>query len=87
MKKIRKYEGCFGPHWNVDGKGFDHEKGESPEKDEALIEYLIEKLKEGIKDGEISFDDLMHCFHYSDYEDGGTCGTCGHYDGTTIWEI
>ncbi len=87
MKTIKKFEHCFGAFWNVDEKLFDTEREESPEKDEALIDYLLENLKKGIKDGTITFDDLMHCFQYDEYIDGSRCETCDHYDGTTIWKI
>lgn len=87
MKTIKKYEHCFGYVWNIDGKSFDPEEEEYPEKDEALIDYLTEKLKEGLKQGDISFDDFISCFQSSDYDSGNRCDTCGSYDGTTTWEI
>ena len=87
MKTITKYDHCFGGVWAVDGKHYDTDEGEHPDKDEELIDYLLEKLKEELKNGHTSFDDIINCFQYSDYEAGSSCETCGHYDGKTTWEI
>jgi len=58
------------------------------EEDDELLDYLLLKLKEGIKRGTCSFKDLIECFQYDDYESSKDyCETCGHHGGRTTWNI
>ena len=59
-----------------------------PEEDDELLDYLLIKLKEGIKDNTCSFKDLVECFQSDDTEfDKGSCDDCGHYGHRTTWNI
>jgi hypothetical protein len=83
---IKDEKSCFGPIWCINGKWL--EEGEYLEQNEELIDYLLKQLKEAIKENQTFVDDLLHCFQYDDYEhDKGSCKTCGHFGGKTIWKI
>ena len=58
------------------------------EEDDELLDYLLLKLKEGIKRGTCSFKDLIECFQSDDTEFAkDSCGDCGHSGHTTTWNI
>jgi hypothetical protein len=83
---IKDEKSCFGPAWCIN----DHwlEEGEYLEDNEELIDYLLIKLKEGIKKRSIDVESLIVCFQCDDYEyDKGSCETCGHFGGKTTWVI
>jgi hypothetical protein len=59
-----------------------------PEEDDELLDYLLLKLKERIKDGTCSFHSFIECFQYDDHEESkGYCETCDHHGGKTTWNI
>lgn len=58
------------------------------EEDDELIDYLLLKLKEGIKDGTSSFKDLVECFQTDDTEySERSCDDCGHSGYKQTWNI
>jgi hypothetical protein len=60
----------------------------SLEKQEEILDYLFVKVKEGIKEKSISFQDVVQLFQYDDYEhDDHVCGQCGDSIQTTTWKI
>jgi hypothetical protein len=60
----------------------------SPDEDDELLDYLLQKLKEEIKDGTCSFQSLIECFQSDDTEyDKASCDTCGHSGHKTTWNI
>lgn len=60
----------------------------SLEKQEEILDYLFVKIKEGIRDNTISFQNVVQIFQYDDYEyDPNQCETCGDYISSTTWNI
>jgi hypothetical protein len=59
-----------------------------PEEDDELLDYLLLKLKEGIKRGTCSFKDLVECFQSDDTEfSKSSCDDCGHSGYKQTWNI
>lgn len=64
------------------------EDSKHPEEDDELLDYLLLKLKEGIKRGTCSFKDLVECFQSEDTVFAkGSCDDCGHSGHKTTWKI
>jgi hypothetical protein len=60
----------------------------SLEKQEEILDYLFVKVKEGIKEYSISFQDVVQLFQYDDYEsDPEPCSQCFDTGQTTTWLI
>jgi hypothetical protein len=60
----------------------------SPEKQEKILEYLFVKIKEGLKENTIQFENVVQLFQYDDYEyDDYICEQCGDSIQTTTWNI
>jgi len=59
-----------------------------PEEDDELLDYLLVKLKEGIKNNTCSFKDLVECFQSDDREfSTDSCDDCGHSGYRQTWKI
>jgi hypothetical protein len=60
----------------------------SKDKQKEIVDYLCEKMKEGLDDGTVMFSDIVRAFQTSDYGmEESSCDQCGdriHWD---IWEI
>lgn len=58
------------------------------EKQKEIIDYLCEKMKEGLDAGTVLFSDIVRAFQTSDHgmekEDCSQCGDRVYWD---IWEI
>jgi hypothetical protein len=53
-----------------------------------MLDYLFVKIKEGIGEQTILFEDIVKLFQYDDYEyDPNQCETCGDYVSSTTWNI
>jgi hypothetical protein len=53
-----------------------------------MLNYLFEKIKEGISEQTILLADVIHLFQYDDYEhDDYRCESCGDYRSSTTWNI
>ena len=89
MQKI-KYKfvettGCTAFDFTVNDKSLsDISQGDQDE----ILEYLLLKIKEGIKDNTIQLENVVEMFQYDDYEhDDHVCGQCGDTVSTTTWNI
>ena len=82
---------CYGWGFEINDvwrSGEVEEGGKQPEEDDELLDYLLLKLKEGIKNNTCSFKDLVECFQYEDtIFDDDSCECCGHSGHKTIWKI
>jgi hypothetical protein len=59
-----------------------------PEKQEEILDYILIKIKEGIRQNSISFESIIELFQYDDYEcDDYKCEQCGDNICTTTWNI
>jgi hypothetical protein len=60
----------------------------SLEKQEEILDYLFVKVKEGIKENSISFQDVVQLFQYDEYEhDPEPCSSCYDTISWTTWNI
>lgn len=83
--KFVETQGCTAFSFTINGE----EIGDIPkEKLKEIIDYLCEKMKEGIDDGTVQFSDIVRSFQTSDWgSDKKACDQCGdtvHWD---IWEV
>jgi len=89
MQKI-KYKfvettGCTAFDFTVNDKSL----SDIPQNDQdEILEYLLLKIKEGIKDNTIQLENIVQMFQYDDYDhDDHACGQCGDTVSTTTWNI
>lgn len=83
--KFEEVSGCTAFDFLVNGKSLS-DIAEN-DKDE-ILEYLFLKIKEGIKENAIQFQNVVQLFQYDDYEhDPDICETCGDYRSSMIWNI
>lgn len=92
MKKIIISEGCLAFYTTVDGKmlyGEDFQKDVMSEQERGeLIDYLLVKVKENVKQGSIAINSLIELFQYDNYESGDEpCDQCGDTVSKTYYEI
>ena len=84
-------EGCTAFYTEVNGKtiGGEHEPTRMTDDEiDEFIDYLLVKVKEGIKNQEISIDSLIRAFQYDDWEsDDEPCEQCFDTVHRTIWNI
>jgi hypothetical protein len=53
-----------------------------------MLNYLLEKIKEGIGEQTILLEEVVRLFQYDDYEhDPHVCDQCGDTVSTTTWNI
>ena len=53
-----------------------------------MVDYVFAKIKEGLKEHTILFEDVVRLFQYDHYEsDLEPCEQCGDTVDTTIWNI
>lgn len=82
---------CYNWGFSVNGvwrSGEVEEGVKQPEEDDELLDYVLQKLKEDIKNGHTSFKSVMDCLQYEEYEyDKDSCEQCGHSGSKTIWRI
>jgi len=59
-----------------------------PEEDDELLDYVLSKLKQEIKDGNCDFKSVMDLFSDSETKhDDSSCDTCGHSGYKETWNI
>ena len=91
MKKIVISEGCTAYYTTVDGKmlyGEDNQDVMSEQEIDELVDYLLLRLKEEIKQGCASVNSLIQLFQYDDYKsDADTCDQCGDSVTRTYYNI
>jgi hypothetical protein len=83
--KFVETQGCTAFSFTIN----DQEIGDIPkEKLKEIINYLCEKMKEGIDDGTVHFPDIVRSFQTSDWgSDKERCDQCGDTVSWEIWEI
>jgi hypothetical protein len=83
--KIVETTGCTAFDFSINEKSIsEYNKDELNE----MLDYLFHKIKEGINDNTILFENVVHLFQYDDYEyDDQVCEQCGDTISTTIWNI
>jgi hypothetical protein len=83
--KFEEVTGCTAFDFLVNGKSL----SDIPEIDQdEILDYLIIKIKEGIKENTIQLESVVQLFQYDDYEyDDHICGQCGDTVSTTTWNI
>jgi hypothetical protein len=90
MKKIVISEGCTAFYTTVDGKMIDGEENQnvmSEKEQDELIDYLLLKAKEQIKNGSIAINSLIQLFQYDDWESDSICDQCGDQVTRTYYNI
>ncbi len=83
--KFVETTGCTAFDFTVNDKSFsDVSKSEYDE----MLNYLFEKIKEGVGEQTILLEDVVKLFQYDDYEyDPHVCEQCGDTVSTTTWNI
>jgi uncharacterized UBP type Zn finger protein len=83
--KFIETTGCTAFDFTVNEKSFSELSNQ--EYDE-MLNYLLEKIKEGIGEQTILLEDVIRLFQYDDYEyDPTVCEQCGDTVSTTTWNI
>jgi hypothetical protein len=60
----------------------------SEQEQEQILDYLLIKLKECVKENGIQLTNIVQLFQYDDYEyDDHVCEQCGDTVCTTTWNI
>jgi hypothetical protein len=83
--KFIKTEGCTAYGFTVDGESV----ADIPrEKEYAIFDYLIERIRERFDNREIQLLDVVEMFEYNDYKyEKNPCDQCGDSVSWTTWEI
>lgn len=83
--EIKEVIGCTAFDFTINGKSLsDYNKQEI----DHILQYLFEKVKEGIAEQTILFENVIHLFQPDDWEhDPYICEQCGDSVSTTIWNI
>ena len=83
--KFVETTGCTAFDFTVNDKSFSEL---SSEEYEQMIQYLFDKIKEGLSEQTILLEDVIRLFQYDDYEyDDHSCETCGDTVSSTTWNI
>jgi hypothetical protein len=83
--KIVETTGCTAFDFSINEKSIsEHTKEEL----DQILDYLFLKVKEGLKENTILFENVVHLFQPDDWEyDPYICEQCGDSVSTTIWNI
>jgi uncharacterized UBP type Zn finger protein len=83
--KFVEITGCTAFDFTVNKNSFSEL---SKEEYEEMLNYLFEKIKEGINEQTILLENVIRLFQYDDYEhDPLVCEQCGDTVSTTTWNI
>ena len=83
--KFIETTGCTAFDFTVNDRSFS-ELSEQEYND--MLNYLFEKIKEGISEQTILLEDVIHLFQPDDWEhDPYVCEQCGDSVSTTTWNI
>jgi len=83
--KFIETTGCTAFDFTVNDKSFSEMS--KPDYDE-MLNYLLEKIKEGIGEQTILLEEVVRLFQYDDYKhDPHVCDQCGDTVSTTTWNI
>ena len=83
--KFQETEGCTAFGFYVNGESFIN----IPEQEqEEILDYVLAKLKEQIKENHTQLSEIIKIFEYDHYEcDPDPCDQCGDTVSTMIWNI
>lgn len=85
LYKIEISEGCTAYHTLVNDVDINN-LTEVQKTD--FIDYLLQKLGEGLANNTVSFDTIINAFQYDEYDaDVNPCEQCGDFVSRTIWNI
>lgn len=83
--KIVETVGCTAFDFSINNKSVSEH---SARELDQILDYLFLKVKEGIKENTILFEDVVRLFQYDDFEhDPYVCEQCGDSVSTTTWNI
>ena len=83
--KIVETVGCTAFDFTVNSKSVSEY---TTEELNQILDYLFIKVKEGVKENTILFEDVVRLFQYDDWEhDSYVCEQCGDSVSTTTWNI
>lgn len=83
--KFEEITGCTAFNFLINGESI---SDISSEKQDEILEYLLVKIKENVKEQAIQLTNIVQLFQYDDYEyDDHVCDTCGDTVSTTTWNI
>lgn len=83
--KFIETTGCTAFDFTVNDKSFSELTNEEYEQ---MLQYLFDKIKEGLSQQTILLENVIHLFQYDDYEyDDRVCESCGDTVTTTTWNI
>ena len=83
--KFQETEGCTAFGFYVNGESL----VDLPEQDqEEILNYVLNELKEQVKENHIQFSEVIKLFQYDFYEcDPDPCDQCGDTVSTMVWNI
>lgn len=83
--KIEISEGCTAYYTLVNDVDI---KDLSERQKTDFIDYLLQKLREGVADNTVSINTLIQAFQFDEYHyDRESCDQCGDTVSRTIWNI
>ena len=83
--KIVETTGCTAFDFSINEKSITEY---SEEELNEVLDYLFVKVKEGLKENTILFENIVHLFQPDDWEhDPEPCGQCGDTVSTETWNI
>jgi hypothetical protein len=83
--KIKEFTGCTAFAFTFDGIS---ECDLTEKRRLEIINYLFEKMREGLTDGTVTLQTLVKCFQYDDYgSEDSPCEQCGDTVSWTEWDI
>jgi len=83
--KFVETTGCTAFNFTVNDKSFSELLNQEYEE---MLNYLLEKIKEGLSEQTILLENIIQLFQYDDYEyDPHVCEQCGDTVSTTTWNI
>ena len=83
--KIVETTGCTAFDLSINERSVTEYKEEELD---VILDYLFVKVKEGLKENTILFENVVHLFQPDDWEhDPNVCGQCGDTVSTETWYI
>lgn len=83
--KFVETTGCTAFNFTVNDKAFSEL---SEQEYNEMLNYLFEKIKEGVREHTILLEDVVKLFQPDDWEhDSEPCDQCGDTVSTTTWNI
>jgi hypothetical protein len=83
--KFVETTGCTAFNYTIN----DQPISEIPKEElDKILDYLFVKIKEGIGENSILFENVVSLFQYDEYEhDDYRCESCGDHRSSTTWNI